>query len=73
MQSARAWVEQAIATGHDPRLVQTEDGWEMRTALRGITGPLPPMPKELCDELIEACRELGCLFERRSEKREAAS
>jgi hypothetical protein len=72
MERARKWVELAIATGHNPRFHKNGpvDSGEMKWGLTLVTPrfstetvqsyeELPPLPRELWDELFQVCEALG--------------
>jgi hypothetical protein len=66
LESARKWIELAIVTGHDPRMIQQPSGrWGLEQRAPRFSGQsiseeeLPPLPRELWDELFEVCKSLG--------------
>jgi hypothetical protein len=66
LESARKWIELAIATGHDPLMIQRDGQWGFQQRVPRFSGQpitskeeLPPLPDELWDELFEVCKSLG--------------
>jgi hypothetical protein len=67
LNQARRWLDAAIQTGHDPKMVWSCDfkSWEMRLSLLDNDGPPPAMPEGLKKEFIEVCESLGRLYPNR--------
>ncbi|MGA7325777.1 MAG: hypothetical protein WBX25_15140 [Rhodomicrobium sp.] len=75
---ARAWIELAIATGHDPYMILRQTGWGLQLRAPNHSGQpitskeeLPPFPDDLWDEALEICESLNRVH--RFEKTEAAT
>jgi hypothetical protein len=69
MEQARKWVELAIATGHGPLMTNQSGEWGLQLGVPHRSGQpitsneeLPPIPRELWDEIFQVCKELGRVY-----------